>query len=102
MIILFHNAFFYIFNSNYLIYKMAAMENVIDKVFDEYLNQYAEKALEKVIVLLEKKSFKSKIIKGINKNIDIPLLSEKTEAKIYDAIYGEIIDTIKKIDIDEE
>ena len=45
--------------------------------------------------MLEKKDFKNKLIKQINKNINIPILNENTEKKIYDEIYNTILDTIK-------
>tara|TARA_B100000902_G_C27304907_1_gene914878 strand:+ start:146 stop:334 length:189 start_codon:yes stop_codon:yes gene_type:complete len=51
--------------------------------------------------LLEKKDFKKKLVKKLNKNIDIPIIDEKTESKILDKIYGVIVDTIKKIDLED-
>ena len=39
---------------------------------------------------------KEKIIKKINENIDIPFISEKTEAKILDAIWDSVEDTVKE------
>ena len=38
---------------------------------------------------------KDKIIKALNDNIDIPIISEKTEAKILGAIYDSVEDVIK-------
>tara|TARA_B000000557_G_C20717473_1_gene418583 strand:- start:94 stop:282 length:189 start_codon:yes stop_codon:yes gene_type:complete len=51
--------------------------------------------------LLEKKDFKKKLVKKLNKNIDIPIIDEKTESKILDKIYGVIVDTIKNIDLED-
>ena len=38
---------------------------------------------------------KDKIIKELNKNINIPIINEKTEAKVLDAIY-EVIESVMK------
>tara|TARA_Y100000592_G_C5438018_1_gene301802 strand:+ start:758 stop:937 length:180 start_codon:yes stop_codon:yes gene_type:complete len=39
---------------------------------------------------------KEKIVKELNDNVDVPFISEKTEAKILDAIYDSVEDVIKK------
>ena len=39
---------------------------------------------------------KSKIIKELNNNVDIPIISEKTEEKILSAIYDSVEEVIKK------
>ena len=39
---------------------------------------------------------KAKIVKELNDNINIPILSESTEEKIFDAIYDTFEDCIKK------
>ncbi len=51
--------------------------------------------------LLEKKDFKKKLVKKLNKNIDIPIIDEKTEQKVLDKIYEVVLDSIKKIDLDD-
>ena len=38
---------------------------------------------------------KDKIIKELNENVDIPIISEKTEEKILSAIYDSVEDVIK-------
>ena len=38
---------------------------------------------------------KAKIIKALNDNIDIPFISEKTEAKILDAIWDSVEEVVK-------
>jgi hypothetical protein len=52
-------------------------------------------ALEEVVDLLEKKDFKKKLIKVLNKNIDVPIFNEKTEAKVLDTFYTLLLKTIK-------
>ena len=39
---------------------------------------------------------KDKVIKELNANINIPIISESTEEKILDAIYDSVEDVIKK------
>ena len=44
---------------------------------------------------------KAKLIARMNENIDIPFISEKTEAKILDAVWDSVEDVVKKALIDE-
>jgi hypothetical protein len=39
---------------------------------------------------------KDKIVKELNDNVNIPILSEKTEEKIFSAIYDSVEEVIKK------
>ena len=39
---------------------------------------------------------KAKIVKELNDNVDVPFISEKTEAKILDAVYDSVEEVIKK------
>ena len=39
---------------------------------------------------------KAKLLKALNENIDIPIIGEKTEAKILDAIYDTVEEIVKK------
>ena len=43
---------------------------------------------------------KEKLIKKMNENIDIPFISEKTEAKILDAVWDSVEDVVKEALID--
>ena len=43
---------------------------------------------------------KDKLIKKMNENIDIPFISEKTEAKILDAVWDSVEDVVKEALID--
>lgn len=38
---------------------------------------------------------KSNIVKSLNENIDVPFISEKTEAKILDAVYSSVEEVLK-------
>jgi hypothetical protein len=52
-------------------------DDIIDKIFDDELQE--------------------KIVKKLNDNIDIPFVSEKTEAKVLNAIYDSIEDVVKEV-----
>jgi len=67
----------------------------------KHMLQVTRVSLDNVVNLLHQKDFKRKLIKKLNKNVDIPILNEKTEQKILDKIYEVILDTIKKIDLDD-
>tara|TARA_Y100000389_G_scaffold141437_1_gene139289 strand:- start:1330 stop:1524 length:195 start_codon:yes stop_codon:yes gene_type:complete len=57
----------------------------------------ANMAIESLIGLLEEKEFKKLLIKELNEDIDIPMIGEKTEKKVFDAIYKIIVKNIRKI-----
>ena len=40
---------------------------------------------------------RDKVVKALNDNINIPILNEKTEAKIFEAIWDSVEDILKKI-----
>ena len=44
---------------------------------------------------------KDKMIKKMNENVDIPFISEKTEAKILDAIWDSVEDVVKEALIED-
>ena len=52
-------------------------DDIIDKIFDDELQE--------------------KLVKALNDNVDIPFLSEKTEAKIFNALYDSIEDIVKEV-----
>ena len=54
---------------------------IIDKIFDDELQE--------------------KLVSKLNDNVDIPFISEKTEAKILNAIYDSIEDVVKATIIDK-
>ena len=53
----------------------ANKETIVDSIFDDELQ--------------------AKIVKALNDNVDIPFLTEKTEEKIFNAIYDSIEDVVK-------
>ena len=40
---------------------------------------------------------KEKLLKALNENIDIPIIGEKTEQKIIEAIWNTVEDVFKKV-----
>ena len=40
---------------------------------------------------------RDKVVKALNDNINIPILNEKTEAKIFEAIWDSVEDVLKKV-----
>tara|TARA_R100000808_G_C2113755_1_gene127049 strand:- start:153 stop:362 length:210 start_codon:yes stop_codon:yes gene_type:complete len=52
-------------------------EDIINKIFDDELQ--------------------GKIVSKLNEHVDIPIISEKTEEKILNAIYDSIEDVVKEV-----
>lgn len=53
--------------------------------------------IQKMIIdYLFNDEMKGKIIAELNKNVDIPIIGEKTEAKILDAVWDSIEEVLKK------
>ena len=53
--------------------------------------------VDQIVELFEKKDFKKKFLKKVNDNVDIPLINEKTEAKVLKALYDAVLDTLKDL-----
>ena len=54
--------------------------------------------IQKLIVdYLFNPSNKKELLKALNENIDIPIIGEKTEAKILEAIWNTIEEVFKKV-----
>jgi homoaconitase/3-isopropylmalate dehydratase large subunit len=51
-------------------------QTIVDSIFDEEL--------------------KTKVVKAINTNVDVPFISEKTEAKVIEALYSSVEDVVKE------
>lgn len=51
---------------------------------------------EVIVAYLFNEEMKAKILKELNDNIDIPIISEKTEGKILEAIYETFETVLKK------
>ena len=52
--------------------------------------------MKKVAELLQDEKNRDMIVDAINRNVNIPVLGEKTEAKIYDALLDTIAQVLDK------
>ena len=59
----------------------ANKESIVDSIFDDELQE--------------------KVVKALNENVDIPFITESTEAKILNALYDSIEDVIKATIVDK-
>ena len=66
-----------------------------------FVKDMLEKHKDELIEKIFDDELQEKVVKALNDNIDIPILSEKTEAKIFNAIYDSIEDVVKKAIIDK-
>ena len=51
---------------------------------------------EMVVNYIFNDEMKAKIVKELNENVNIPIINEKTEAKILEAVYESVEQVIKK------
>ena len=51
---------------------------------------------EMVVSYIFNDEMKEKIVKELNENVNIPIINEKTEAKILEAVYESVEQVIKK------
>jgi hypothetical protein len=68
---------------------------------NELLKDTLKKNFEIYVDLLDSDEFRKHLIKELNDDIDIPLINEKTEKKILNAIYKVIMKSLKKTDLDK-
>lgn len=68
---------------------MSFIKNLIAENKEEIINKIFDDELQK------------KIVNKLNENIDIPIISEKTEEKILNAIYDSVEDVVKKTMIEK-
>lgn len=51
--------------------------------------------LDSILDLFNDEEFKNDFIQKVNKNVDIPLISEKTEKKVIKALYKVIVEQVE-------
>lgn len=56
----------------------------------------ANKFKEDLLLLLESDKFKDNFIDELNEAVDIPILNEKKEGKIFKSLYNVLIKVVKK------
>ena len=68
---------------------MSFMKNLIAENKEEIINKIFDDELQE------------KIVNKLNENIDIPIISEKTEGKILNAIYDSVEEVVKSTMIEK-
>ncbi len=63
------------------------MKETLAKNFDLYVQ------------LLDNNDFKKHLIRELNEDVDIPIINEKTEKKLLNALYKVILSSLKKVDV---
>jgi hypothetical protein len=51
------------------------------------------------VQLLDNDEFRKHLIKELNADVDIPIINEKTEKKILNALYNVVLCSLKKVDV---
>jgi hypothetical protein len=55
------------------------------------------KLITTLVEVFEQEKLKNQLVDNINECIDIPIINEKTEKKLFDGIYGIFLTNIKKM-----
>ena len=66
-----------------------------------FVNDLLAKHKDELVAKIFDDELQEKIVTKLNENINIPIISEKTEKKILDAIYDSVEEVIKKTIIDK-
>lgn len=53
-------------------------------------------ALEALMEILNHEDFKEDFVKKVNKSVDIPVISEKTERKVINSLYDLMVKQVEK------
>ena len=53
-------------------------------------------ALEALMEILNHEDFREDFVKKVNKSVDVPIISEKTERKIINALYNLMVKQVEK------
>ena len=61
----------------------------IEELWDKHKNELVDRVFDDAM--------QDKVVKALNENIDIPFISEKTEAKYLNAIYDTVEEIIRGI-----
>ena len=66
------------------------MSNTTEVLIDN-ADELKDKMMTELIELLREDKFKKDLVKAINKDINIPMINEKTEKKVFDALYDLLV-----------
>ena len=60
----------------------------------------ASMSMDTLISMLEDRSFKNTLIAEINDDVDIPILNERTEKKVLNAVYKAVLRALRRVEIE--
>tara|TARA_R100000664_G_C2636650_1_gene63616 strand:- start:158 stop:388 length:231 start_codon:yes stop_codon:yes gene_type:complete len=73
------------------------MGNNIKENLKKWADEQADIVENKILEKIDNPEVKAKVIKKWNDNINIPFLNERTEERIFTAIYDVVVDVIKQV-----
>ena len=66
------------------------------EVLSNSADELKDKMMKELIELLREDEFKRDLVRAINKDVNIPMINEKTEKKVFDALYDLFVkETVK-------
>ena len=68
---------------------------------NDLVKETLAKNFDLYIQLLDNNEFKKHLIRELNEDVDIPIINEKTEKAILNALYKVILSSLKKVDIEK-
>tara|TARA_A100001011_G_scaffold400735_1_gene518124 strand:- start:201 stop:491 length:291 start_codon:yes stop_codon:yes gene_type:complete len=74
---------------------------LVNEVVIDSVKEGLQHTMDTIVQQLEKKEFFDELVKSLNDNIDIPMINEKTEEKVFEGIVNCCILALKKIKIDD-
>lgn len=73
-----------------------AMLNSASEAASDVASEIKKATLEAMVDMLNKEEFKDAFLKEINDSIDIPIINEKKEGKIFKALYKILVKIVEK------
>uniref|UniRef100_A0A6C0L0Q1 Uncharacterized protein n=1 Tax=viral metagenome TaxID=1070528 RepID=A0A6C0L0Q1_9ZZZZ len=66
---------------------------------NDLMKETLAKNFDLYVQLLDNNDFKKHLIRELNEDVDIPIINEKTEKKLLNALYKVILSSLKKVDV---
>ena len=79
---------------------MEKQMNELSELVRVQTKKYMRENLVELVELFKSEDFSKELIKSINVDVDIPLLNEKTEKKIFKSLYELVARHIEKVIMD--
>lgn len=79
---------------------MEKQMNELSELVRVQTKKYMRENLVELVELFKSEDFSKELIKSINDDVDIPLLNEKTEKKIFKSLYELVARHIEKVIMD--